>query len=316
MLKKEQYSRANGMLELAGNSSNVIAPLLAGALFVPLGLVGILMIDLVSAGIAIGTLLFVHIPQPQKAEAPPEKESFSKQAAFGFRYILKRPSLLGLQLIPLLANFFASVRFLLVAPMVLARTGSDELAFASVQTAGAIGGVLGGLVMSAWGGPKRHVYGVLGGWTITGLVGMIVMGAGQALPMWIIGIVVFSFFDPVINASNQAIWQSKVSPEVQGRVFSARAFIAWSVLPLAPLLAGPLADKVFEPAMAAGGRLSPLFSPLVGSGPGSGMGLILVLFGLIVALVGIGGYLIPAIRDVETLLPDHDEIGESLETVG
>jgi len=53
----------------------------------------------------------------------------------------------------------------------------------------------------------------------------------------------------LINSSNQAIWQAKVAPDLQGRVFATRRLIAWFVTPFATLLAGPLADYVFEPAM-------------------------------------------------------------------
>jgi DHA3 family macrolide efflux protein-like MFS transporter len=165
MLPKEQYARANGMLAMAGNASAVFAPLLAGALIGPVGLTGILGIDLVSAAVAIGTLLFVHVPQPARTEAGREGEgSFLKETVYGFRYILARPSLLGLQAVFMTGNFFSSLAFAVMAPMILARSGNDELVFGSAQSAGAIGGVVGGLAMAVWGGPKRRVHGVLLGW--------------------------------------------------------------------------------------------------------------------------------------------------------
>jgi MFS family permease len=307
MLPKEQYARANGMLEMAGNASYVFAPLLAGALIGPLGLAGILIVDLVSAGVAVGTLLFVHIPQPPETEAGREGAgSFMKETAYGFRYILARPGLLGLQTVFMVGNFFNNLAFGVLAPMILSRTGSNELIFGSVQSAGAIGGVVGSLAMSAWGGPKRRVHGVLLGWFCLGLLGQMVLGLGQALPMWAAGAFLLAFFSPFINGSNQAIWQAKVAPDVQGRVFATRATIAWLVMPLGQLLAGPLADQVLEPAMAEGGNLAPLFGWLVGSGTGAGMGLQFAVTGLLAALAGLGGYLFPVVRNAEDILPDHD----------
>jgi DHA3 family macrolide efflux protein-like MFS transporter len=307
MLPKEQYARANGMLEMAGNASYVFAPLLAGALIGPLGLTGILIVDLVSAVVAVGTLLFVHIPQPPETEAGREGAgSFMKEMAYGFRYILARPSLLGLQTVFMVGNFFNHLAFGVEAPMILSRTGSNELIFGSVQSAGAIGGVVGSLAMSAWGGPKRRVHGVLLGWFCAGLLGQMVLGLGQALPTWAAGAFLLAFFSPFINGSNQAIWQAKVAPDVQGRVFATRATIAWLVMPLGQLLAGPLADHVLEPAMAEGGSLAPLFGWLVGSGTGAGMGLQFAVTGLLAALVGLGGYLFHVVRNAEDILPDHD----------
>lgn len=307
MLPKEHYGRANGMLELAGSGSHVFAPIVAGALLGPLGLSGLLTIDLISAAIAIGALLVVHIPQPVKSEArQPTGEGFWKEAAYGFRYIFERPSLLGLQTVFLVGNFFAGLAFAVVAPMILGRTGNDELVFGSIQSVGAIGGVVGGLAMSVWGGPKRRVHGVLLGWFCTSIFGQTLLGVGRSLPVWSVGIFLASFFSPVINGSNQAIWQAKIPPDVQGRVFTTRRLIAWLVAPLSRLLAGPLVDNVLEPAMTEGGKLTTTFGWLVGEGTGAGMGLLFVAAGLLAALTGLSGYLFPVVREVETLLPDHE----------
>ena len=307
MLPKEQYGRANGMLEMAGSGSRVLAPLLAGALIGPLGLAGVLIIDLVSAAAAIGTLLFVHIPQPPRTEAGLEGQgSLLKETAYGFRYIFARPSLLGLQTVFLVGNLFSGLGWAVFAPMILGRTGNNQMILGTVESAGAIGGVIGGLAMSAWGGPRRRVHGVLLGWFCAGLVGDMVLGLGQALPTWAVGAFLGAFFVPIINGSNQAIWQAKVAPDVQGRVFTARQFIAWLVMPVSQLLAGPLADHILEPAMAESGSLAPVFGWLVGTGTGAGIGLLFACTGLLAALTGLSGYLFPVVRNAEGMLPDHE----------
>jgi MFS family permease len=309
MIPKEQYARANGMMELVGPASGILAPLLAGALIGPIGISGILIIDLISASAAIGTLLFAHIPQPPKTEAGLESEgSFLKEAAYGFRYIFARPSLLGLQSVFLAGNLFLNLSFSVFAPMILARTGNNEIIFGSVQTAGAIGGVLGGALMSIWGGPKRRIHGVLLGWFFAGFPGLLMLGFGQTLPMWVAGIIFAVIPAAFINSSNQAIWQSKVAPDVQGRVFTTRRLIAWLVTPLSRLVAGPIADNLMEPAMQTGGSLAPIFGDIVGTGPGAGIGLMFLITGLLTSISGLSGYLFPAIRDVEDILPDHEAV--------
>jgi hypothetical protein len=119
------------------------------------------------------------------------------------------------------------------------------------------------------------------------------------------------FCSPLINASNQAIWQAKVAPDVQGRVFAARRLIAWLVTPVSRLVAGPLADYVFEPAMQENGALADAFGALIGRGEGAGMALIFVLFGALSGLVGLSGYLVPVVREAESRLPDHRAVGET-----
>ncbi|HSB66832.1 MAG TPA: MFS transporter, partial [Anaerolineales bacterium] len=152
MIPKEHYGRANGMLSLADTASNIFAPILAGSLLGIIGVPGILLIDLGTFIFAIGALLFVHIPQPRVTEEGRQAQgSIFKEAIFGFQYILSRPSLLALQLVFLTGNFVTGIPGAVQAAMVLANTGSNEKALAYVNSAGAVGGVIGGLVMSAWG---------------------------------------------------------------------------------------------------------------------------------------------------------------------
>ena len=112
---------------------------------------------------------------------------------------------------------------------------------------------------------------------------------------------------PLIDASNQAIWQSKVSPDIQGKVFSARRIIAWFSQPIAPIIAGILADIVLEPAMTSSTSLAKMLGPVFSTAPGSGMSLLLFFMGLGVAVTGLLGYFIRPIRDAEDLLPDHTQ---------
>jgi DHA3 family macrolide efflux protein-like MFS transporter len=306
MVPKEQYGRANGMMELAGSASQIVAPVLAGALIGPIGLTGILMIDIFTFVFAVVTLLFVHIPQPETSPAGQEGQgTLLTESIYGFRYILRRPSLLGLQLIFMIGNFFSGIAFAVYAAMILARTGNDEVVFGTVQSVGAIGAVAGGAAMAAWGGPKQLVHGVLGGWILSGLF-LSMAGVAQSLPAWAVAGFLGMFLVPIINGSNQAIWQAKVAPDVQGRVFSTRRLIAWFVSPIATLIAGPLVDLGLEPSMAEGGAAADAWGWLVGIGDGAGMGLLFVIGGLLSSLVGLIGYTVPAVRDAENILPDHD----------
>lgn len=109
---------------------------------------------------------------------------------------------------------------------------------------------------------------------------------------------------PIINGSSQAIWQSKVAPDVQGRVFSVRRMIAWSTMPLAYLAAGPLADNVFNPLLVEGGALADTVGKLIGVGPGRGTGFMFIVIGAVTILVAGAGYLNSHVRNLEDELPD------------
>jgi MFS transporter, DHA3 family, macrolide efflux protein len=133
--------------------------------------------------------------------------------------------------------------------------------------------------------------------------------------LWIVGMVLGGLSMPLINSSNQAIWQSKVAPDLQGRVFSARRLIAWFANPISPIIGGTLADFVLEPAMRSASPLSSMFGWLVGTGPGTGMGLLQILCGTAMALVGVAGYFIPKIRNAEQLLPDFEPAIEKYDAI-
>ena len=308
MLPKEQYGRANGMMSLIEAGPGVIAPLIAGALLPTIGLTGILFIDVATFILSIGLLLLAHIPQPPRtADGVQGQGGMWKEAAYGFRYIFARPGLVGLLTVFLVGNFFSGIQLTLLAPMILSRTSNNEIIFGSVQSARALGGVIGAVVMSLWSGFKRRVHGVLLGWIFASLA-LAFLGIGRDVVVWIPAMLVGTLFFPLINSSSQAIWQVKVAPDLQGRVFSARRLIAWITQPVTPVIAGLLADYVMEPSMQVAGPLSNIFGGLVGTSPGAGMGLLTVFCCLACALVGIGGHYVQGIRNLEDVLPDHDQL--------
>jgi DHA3 family macrolide efflux protein-like MFS transporter len=308
MVPKEKYGRANGMMSLIDSGPGVLAPLMAGALLPVIGLTGILSLDVVTFILAITVLFFVYIPQPPRTQEGAQSQgNMFREAAFGFKYIFARPSLLGLQLVFFFGNLCMGIAFTVLAPMILLRTGNDTVSLGLVQSAGAVGGVVGGIGMSLWGGFKRRVHGVLAGWMISSFFASLI-GLSVWLPVWIGAMALSSLFGPLINGSNQAIWQSKVSPDMQGRVFSARTLIAWLPNPIAPLIAGILADYVLEPAMSTPGGLPLSLGGLIPPGPGAGMGLLIFLGSLGGILAGLTGYFVAPIRDAEDILPDHDAL--------
>ncbi len=310
MVPKEQYSRSSAMMSLAESGSGIFAPILAGALIGLIGIANILLIDIATFVFAIGVLMVIYIPPvPVSHEGKASRGSIWQESLFGFKYIWARPSLLGLQLIFFFGNLMSTLAGVLIAPMILARTGNNAQMLGIIESVGSAGGIAGGLILSAWGGPKRRVNGVIFGWLFSGLLGMCIYSLNLGVAAWVIGSFCFSFFIPLVNSSNQGIWQSKVPPDLQGRVFSVRRLIAQITAPLAMLISGPLADFVFEPAMRLpGSTMASTFGFITGTGPGTGMSLILFFSGLTVTMIGIIAYSIPRIRNVETILPDHDQL--------
>lgn len=308
LVPRKHYARASGMRSLAMQASRVIAPFAAGFLITVIDISGIMLIDVATFLIAVATLYMVRIPNPpDTAEGRATRGSWWHETRAGFRYITQRGGLLGLALIFMGIDFFATLAYFSILPaMILARSGNDELALATVQAAMGIGGVVGGLLLSLWGGPKRLIHAIFLGTALSYLIGDLLFAFGRSVEVWVVAGFGAAVFIPFISGANLALWQAKVAPDVQGRVFSVQRMLLGMAMAMGYLVAGPLADRIFEPAMQPGGALAPIFGGLVGTRPGAGMGLIFVCTAICGALVSLSGYLFPALRNIETDLPDHE----------
>jgi hypothetical protein len=209
--------------------------------------------------------------------------------------------LLGVSIV---INFLWGMVGALIVPMILGFASSERLGLI-ISIAGT-GMFSGSLAMSAWGGPKRRILGVLGFEFVSGLC-FILIGLRPVFWLTALGAFCAHVTIAIVSGSNQAIWQSKVEPGVQGRVFAAQHMMARVAAPLAYLLAGPLADRVFEPLLTAGGLLAGSVGRVLGTGPGRGIGLLFVAMGACKMAVAAAGYAHPRVRLVEEELPDAQQ---------
>lgn len=294
---QQHLVRASGMMQFSEALAQFIAPALAGALIAFVKIWGVIFIDfgtfifaIIMLGIA-ATPRFIPDPSTMRTTA-----SWAEHLLFGWKYIQKRPGLLALLIFFAITNFLTGIIIILCTPMVLS--------FASVRVLGAVlssaglGMIFGSVVMSLWGGPKKLIQGVLIPEIVLGIT--IVLAGSRPYPLLIAAMVfLFAFCIPIIMSCSQAIWQKKVEPQVQGRVFAVRRMIAWSTLPLAYAVAGPLADRVFIPLMRPGSRLYTALTPLLGTGAGRGIGLMFVGVGFCALAVALWAYFYPPLRQIE-----------------
>lgn len=302
LVPKERLGRANGMLQVADAAGLVLAPLLAGALVVSVGLWGVILIDFVSFLVAVAAMLPMRIPRPVvPEERQAAQQSLRREIAEGWSYIHARSGLVALFGLFAAFNFLVGMAGILVQPLILSFASPAVLG--TLVSIGGSGLLVGGLVMGVWGGPKRRVPGIL----LFLLIGGILLCLhGLAPSPVLIGIVapLFLFTWPILNGTSFSILQTKIAPEVQGRVFALSHMIMQSSRPVAALIAGPLADGVFEPLLAAGGPLAGSIGRTIGTGPGRGIALLFIVLGVLEILTALAGYLHPRLRHLEAELPD------------
>lgn len=305
MVKKAQYTRAGSLRFLTHYGAVIFAPPLTAVLYNSVGLTAIMVIDLLTVSAAILTVAFVDIPQPPESEAGrASKQSKFTQIIYGFRYIRQNPSLFAVISAVGLFMFFHDLTIVVHTPMILARTDNNINVLAGVGTAAGLGGLAGSIIMTAWGGAKKQMRVWLLGTMGAGLAKM-AMSIMQTSTGWFPAQFSSSINFPIRGGSLQSILMAKVEPDVQGRFFAAQDIVV-SVAVILARIAAPIADYGLEPAMTSDTWLTHSLGWLFGTSAGSGYAIIYFSGAVAMFLIGLFGFRVNALYNIENLLPDHE----------
>jgi len=311
LVPKEQFGRASGLVQMAEALGQLGGPILAGFALAFSGIGAIFAIDVVTFSVAIVTLLVVRFPKLKASEAGTEGAgSLWHETKYGFKYLIARHGLLALLLYFSAINVAFGFVFPLFIPLGLSLT--SEAGLGTAFTVASMGMLVGSVVASAWGGPRKRVLGLVVGGAFLGVV-FAAVGL-RASVFWIAGVMFVGMLSlPVINATSQAIWLTKVEADLQGRVSAVRRFIAQGAVPIAYVLVGPLSDQVFEPLMAEDGSLAGSVGEVIGTGFGRGYGLFFIVIGLFVVVASVVAWMYPPLRHLERDIPDAVQDAEPLD---
>jgi MFS family permease len=296
LVPEKHLSRANGIVEVALSINQLLSPVLGGLLLITIGLRGIAVIDMVSFLFAIATLLPLRIPQPASESSAQPLSDIPKEATEGLRHLLPRPGFMGLLFYMAAFNAAAGFTVALTGPLVLSTSTPQVYGF--VTGAAGVGLLVGAGLMTLWSGPKRRVYGLLAVGIGAGL-DMALPALGGSVPAYVL----WQFFLPVLatigNVLVVVVWQTKIPANLQGRVIGSMGTITLSFMLVAFVVAGPLVERVFGPALMPGGALAGSVGQVVGVGPGRGIALLLLLAGLFPIVASVLGFLSRSVREVE-----------------
>ena len=309
LVPKQHLGRANGLVQVSDAVGRILAPALGGVLLTFVGIHGVILVDFATFLFAVSMLLVVRIPKPQACnESEAGQGSLISEVTYGWKYIWQRQGLFALLVFFAITNFMIMACYVLATPLVLAFASATSLG--TVLSISGSGMLMGGLLASVWGGPRNKIYGVLGFELLCGVC-VAIAGLRPSLTLITVAGFLVALSVPVVDSCNNTIWQSKVAPEVQGRVFSVMRMISWSCMPLAFVVAGPLADYVFEPLLAVNGTLANSVGRIIGIGQGRGIGFLYMILGSGIVLTVIFGFLYPRLRLMEQELPDVLGKGQS-----
>ncbi|MFG2421480.1 amino acid adenylation domain-containing protein [Streptomyces sp. NPDC048448] len=298
IVPKPYLAQANGMVQLGTAISTLMAPVLGGALITLAGLVGMLCFDL--AALLTGATMVFFIQFPDRLFRK-RRESFRSAVLGGWRFIIRRRPLVVMVLFFLVVNYLTATTTVLTGPLVLSTSTPAVLGL--VLAAGGLGAAVGALVMVRWGGSRRRADGMIALTVGMGLAD-VVIGLRPSPLLMGIGLFLWWFCTALVNAHWLSIIQMKVGLELQGRVLATNQMLAVAMMPLGFLLVPVLTGSVFDPMLAPGAPLAGVLGQVFGTGPGRGMGLLLVVGGLLLAVWGVLGLRYRPLRFMEDRLPD------------
>ena len=280
IVSKENYIKTSGIRSFFNSFITIFVPICSVAIYSFSGLKYILIVDLLTFLFALLTLIFlVYIPEIKSLKE--ENINIFKQCIAGVKYIFYRKDILALIYFMGFINFIAGMYNTALAPMILSRTGNNDIQLGVVTSSIGISGLLGSLIVQKFSQLKKRVPLMANIMIFSFLICNILLGVGRNYIWWTIAVLAGHFFVPLLLANMEYFMRTKVPLEVQGKVFSARNTIQYATLPIGNLLCGILADNFFEPYMLGRGYGQEFFHYFTGEGSGSGLALMYIFLGLI-----------------------------------
>jgi MFS transporter, DHA3 family, macrolide efflux protein len=247
MVPKEHLPRIAGMNQTLQGIISIVSPPLGALLLALLPMQWVLSVDIITAALAVGPLLFLTIPQPPRQIAQAaglvQKTSYWHDMKEGFTYIAHWPGLLGIIIIAMMVNFLLSPVSALAPLMITKIFKGGALQLGWSESVLGVGMIAGGLVLSAWGGFKKRIVTTLSGIVGIGIgVTMAGLTPGNLFPLFLVGYFVLGFTQVFANGPLSAIFQANIEPDKQGRVLTLVSAGATAMMPLSLMIAGPVSD--------------------------------------------------------------------------
>ncbi|MFZ2754733.1 MAG: MFS transporter [Lysobacteraceae bacterium] len=298
---RDRLTRVNGLIQTGQGLALVGGPALAGILMSVMGIAGVLAVDALTFLVGALCIAVARIPRPARDETVPD--DLLREAHEGWRYVAERPGLLGMLCISAAGSFLFAIASIAITPLVLITANQDGRMLGLQMSLSCSGLLVGGLLITLWGGPRQKIHGLLGFSVLSGLA-IAIHGLAPSLTLLIVaGFLMFLTIPPAQSAS-MALWQTKVPSQLLGRTMAILRMTGEAALPIGFLLAGPLAEFVFEPAMMPDGMLADSVGSIIGIGPGRGLALMFIVLGVLMMIVAAAAYGIRSIRRIEVEIPD------------
>jgi MFS family permease len=276
---KKHYQKVSGMRSFSNSLTSIMTPIIATTLLALTNMQMIIILDLLTFGVAfISLLCFIKIPKVQGENV--KKESVFQSAKSGLSFLKKNRGILDLILFLAAINFTASIFNATLPAMLLSRMGGGEVALGIVNTVTGIAMLVGSVAASILPAPKSRVRMICNSLLLSMSTENFFLAFGKTVPVWCVGAILGWVAIPIMSSNMDVIFRNYIPIEMQGRVYSARNTLQFFTIPIGYFLGGLLVDKIFEPFMASqqsGGLLAMVF----GVGKGSGAAFLFFILGIV-----------------------------------
>ena len=291
LLTKEQYSKANGLISMAGSSRYLFSPVIAGFLLAVSDIKLILIIDIATFFLTVVAAAVVR--RGLKTKKAETKEPFFASMKTGWQAVSGNKGLLILVIVTSLICLFMGVFQVLGEPFVLSFADSSTLGI--VETAAASGMLVTSIILGIKGIKKNFVRAL---W-----MGLAVSGIGMALFAVSRNVVVicafgFLFFAalPFANNSLDYLVRTNIPAHLQGR--------AWGFL-------GTISQLGYVVAYGLCGVTADMVGNLTGKGVGTGAAVTVIASGVCLVIVALAMSRIRKIRQLEQSATSIEEAVEA-----
>ena len=306
LVPKDQLIRASGLTRLARAVAKIIAPVVAGLLLEAIQLQGIILIDFATLVVALIPLLLLRFPEVRDDGELAQPQPFFEAVVYGWQYLIARPGLLGLMIFLAASNVVIGAFSVLSTPLILSLTSPTGLG--TVLSISSCGLVVGSLLMSIWKSEEHQIIKTLFRCMVAAGLFILVSGLRPSIYLFAIADFFLSIMFPIITGLVQVIFQTKVAPDVQGRVFSIQEPLATAGITLGYAIAGPLDELVFEPLMTSDWFLANTIVEMIGFGPGHGIALLNMVMGGLLVIATLCVYQYPRLQRLEDEIPDQTTV--------
>ena len=306
LLTEEDYAKASGMMQLAASSKYLLSPLIGGFLLTVTNIGTVFIIDISTFAVTVLIVALIKKNLPLRKQ-PEEKLRLFRDMKEGWYALTGSRGVMTIVILISVATFYLGFLQTLISPMILSFSNSKVLGI--IESVSATGMLIGSIIIGICR-LKSYVSTLAAGFCFAGIFISLLGISSNLILITIAGVLFFTAL-PFINTSAEVMVRCRIPNELQGRAWGLISILSQLGYILAYALAGVLADRIFNPMFSTNGLLAGTVGRWIGTGPGRGIGFMLILSGMFVIILGLFIRKMKNVKAMEPIVNSNCELVKS-----